>query len=477
LEQKVADFIRAERLFAGDKRILLAVSGGADSTALLYIMTSLKTRGVMPAEIYCAHINHRLRGAESQRDQNFVESQCRKLKLPLFTKEIDVRQYAHECKLSIETAARKLRIGALMEIAQQQNCSCVATAHQENDNAETVLQRLIRGTGFRGLCGILPVKEFGAIRFVRPLLCSSKDEILRYLQAEGLQWCTDRTNEDCLYRRNFIRHKLLPFFQKDCTDNLVGRLTQLTELSRGFYRLISSVADEIWPDVATLESTTAKLNLPYFDKQHLEVKIEIIRRILTCLDAGQQDFTERHYQKLMKLPDCEKVQLPGNIEAHRQGGTIIFSSHQSSECRAALTPPKRLLIPGTTEFAGNIIEGEVFDYNEAKFRRFRASKNNTVEWLDFDKLKLPLKVRFRKTGDRFWPLGLKAEKKIGKFLTDEKIPQKNRRKLLVIEDTEKIIWLCSARSSELTKITRRTKRVLQLWVAGISRIKEGAAKI
>jgi len=465
LEQKVADFIRAERLFAGDKRILLAVSGGADSKALLHIMTSLKTRGVMPAEICCAHINHRLRGAESQRDQEFVVGQCRKLKLPVFTKEIDVRQYAREQKLSIETAARKLRIDALIEIAQQQNCTCIATAHQQNDNAETIVQRLTRGTGLSGLCGIWPVKEFRDIRFIRPLLCASRDEILRYLQAESFQWCTDRTNEDCSYRRNFIRHKLLPFLHKDCADNLIERLTQLSESSRGFYRLISKAAEEIWPDVVTIEGTRVNLNLPPFNTQHPEVKVEIIRRILTCFDAGQQDFTEQHYQNLIKLPDCEKLQLPGNIGAHRQGSTIIFCRPSKSEYGAELTLTKQLSIPGRTEFAGNIIEAEVCDYNEAKFSEFRKNKNNSVEWLDFDKLKLPLEVRFRKTGDRFWPLGLRAEKKIGKFLTDEKIPQKNRRKLLVIEDTEKIIWLCPVRISEQTKITGNTRKVLQLEVS------------
>ena len=204
------------------------------------------------------------------------------------------------------------------------------------------------------------------------------------------------------------------------------------------------------------------MNLPTFDKQHPEIKIEIIRRILTRLDIGQQDFTEQHYQNLIKLPDCEKLQLPDNIEAHRQGGAISFCRPAKSEHDMELTLTKQLSIPGKTEFAGNIIEAEVFDYDEAKFGKFRANKDNSVEWLDFDKLRPPLKVRFRKTGDRFRPLGLRAEKKIGKFFTDEKIPQKNRRKLLVIEDTEKIIWLCPVRPSEQTKITPDTRNVLQL---------------
>jgi len=462
LEQKVADFIRAERLFAADEWVLLAVSGGADSTALLHIMDSLKNEGLLPLEVCCAHINHQLRGAESQRDKEFVVSRCRKLKIPIFTKEVDVRQYAREHRLSIETAARKLRIDALIELARQQNCACIATAHQENDNAETVLQRLIRGTGFRGLCGIWPVREFaGGVRFIRPLLCVDRRQILDYLNERGLKWLQDETNFDTCYRRNYIRHKLLPAVQKNC-DDIIEQLSELTAKARGFYRLVCMTADAVWAETATVEKESISLNLNILQKLHPEVKIEIMRRALSHLNAGEQDFTENHYQKILKLSAGAKLQLPGDVEAHRQGGAIVFSHPPKNECRVVLTPPKQLLIPGKTEFADSIIETETLDYNDAKFKKFRANKNNTVEWLDFDKLKLPLKVRLRKPGDKFWPLGLKAGKKIGKFLTDEKIPQRTRRKLLIIEDTEKIIWLCPIRPSEQTRITSQTKTVLQL---------------
>jgi len=119
-------------------------------------------------------------------------------------------------------------------------------------------------------------------------------------------------------------------------------------------------------------------------------------------------------------------------------------------------------VPGITEFAGTRIEAEILDYDSADFAKFRANKSNTIEWVDFDKLNLPLEIRFRKPGDRFRPLGLKAEKKVGKFLTSEKVPQSLRQKLIVIADTEKIIWLCPIRLSELSKVTSKTKKVLQL---------------
>ena len=221
-EQKVADFIKGERLLAPGDGALLAVSGGADSTALLHAMAALRADGVLPVEIHCAHINHQLRGDEAQRDEDFVVEQCRKLNIAVITERIYVRGYAKAKKLSIETAARELRIDSLLEIAKRQNCTCIATAHHKNDNAETILQRLSRGTGFRGLCGIWPAKEFaGNIRFVRPLLCVTRGEIIQYLNGRNQKWCTDRTNEDFAYRRNFIRHRLLPALQKDCSGCLV----------------------------------------------------------------------------------------------------------------------------------------------------------------------------------------------------------------------------------------------------------------
>ena len=152
-EQKVGDFIKANELFGSADKVLLAVSGGADSTALLYAMHALSSENVLGAKLHCAHINHQLRGAEADSDEDFVIAQAAEQKLAVTTKRVDVRGFAGRNKLSIETAARKLRIKNLIELARANNCDCVATAHQKNDNAETILQRLTRGTGFRGLGG------------------------------------------------------------------------------------------------------------------------------------------------------------------------------------------------------------------------------------------------------------------------------------------------------------------------------------
>ena len=389
----------------------------------------------------------------------------------MITRKIDVREYAKRVKLSIETAARNLRIESLLEIAKEQNCTHIATAHQKNDNAETIIQRLSRGTGFRGLCGIWPLKEFtGGIKFVRPLLCATREEIIQYLNGRNLKWCTDRTNKDFAYRRNFIRHRLLPALAADCRGDIVERLAVLAGACRGFYRLVSGRVDSIWPNVADADKQTVTLDMGGIAGQPAELVVELVRRALIHLGCGEQDVTERHYQNVLRLHNGAKLQLPQNIEVHRQGGTIGFTHPRVYECRAGFTcpelvegtPPMQLKTPGKTVFAGVHIEAGIFDYNSADFENFKANKSNTVEWFDFEKLKLPLEVRLRKRGDKFWPLGLKAEKKVGKFLTNAKVSSTLRRKLLVVNDSEKIIWLCPVRISEQTKIRRQTKTVLQL---------------
>lgn len=460
LEQKTADFIAAEKLTPAGVKILLAISGGADSTALLYVFTMLHL------DICCAHINHQLRGDEAQKDEDFVVGQCRKLNVPVVTRKVDVCDYAKKSKLSIETAARILRIENLVEIAKERNCFSIATAHHKNDNAETIIDRLIRGTGLRGLCGIWPAKEFAAgIRFIRPLLGATRDEIIQYLNSRNLAWCTDRTNADFAYRRNFIRHRLLPVLQKNSQDDLVERLAVLSETSRRFYLMICRTADAIWPDIMTAGEQTIKLNSFKLAAQPPEIKIEIIRRALAHLGAGEQDFAERHFTDVLRLSDDTKMQLPNRIAVSRQGGEIIFEHYRECECRAGFTPPVQLNIPGITEFAGFKIETETFEYNQVEFERFKKTKDNNVEWFDFEKLKLPLEIRPRNRGDKFRPLGLAGEKRVGKFLTASKASQSLRRRLFVVADAEKIVWLCPVRIGEQAKVTDNTHRVIQIKVS------------
>jgi tRNA(Ile)-lysidine synthase len=487
-EKKLARFAQANELFGSAEKVLLAVSGGADSTALLYAMHALKAAKVFDAELLCAHIHHQLRGADADRDEEFVIAQAAGLNLIVTTRRLDVRRHARENKLSIETAARDLRIGALTDIARAGRCDRIAMAHQRNDNAETILHRLSRGTGFQGLGGIWPVRTFsdGTI-FVRPLLCVSRDEIIAYLQQRNLTWRLDHTNADCTYRRNYIRHRLLPALQRDCANSLVDQLSELARCARGVARIVNHRADELWSSVAECTSERATLNLEVFRTFPLFVKVELIRRSLTHIGCGQRDLARQHYERILHLAGCNaggvKIELPGGFVAQREYGNLIFARLEGEVCLdERAVECVELKIPGQTKFGSYVIEAGVSDAGDSCERSQIANRKSKfpasggAECFDWEKVTPPVSVRFRRAGDRFIPLGLSAGKKLGKFLTGQRVPQRIRAKVLVVADAEKILWVWPIRISEQAKVTTQTVRVLQLRITGLD-VEERATEI
>jgi tRNA(Ile)-lysidine synthase len=469
-EKKVAVFIKANGLFVPEGKILLAISGGADSTALLYAMCAIKADHAQRwagSDILCAHINHQLRGAESDGDEAFVVAQANKLNLPVITRCLDVRGFARENKLSIETAARKLRIESLLDIAKDNDCRWVVTAHQKDDSAETIIQRLIRGTGFRGLASIWPIRNFDGISFVRPLLCVGRDEIIEYLSKRSLNWREDHTNANCTFRRNFIRHKLLPALQRQCSGSIVEQLFELSRSAQKFYDLVCSSTDKIWPQLTDCAADNVKLELNTFLAHPFFVKIEIIRRSLTHLGSGEKSLTHQHYEKVLQLAaqnaGGKTIDLPDGFVVWREYGNLIFARYcESSVIKKQPDETIELQVPGQTQFGCLSIEATILEAGKKRFEKFKQEKTNFVEWFDLDNVKLPIIIRFRRPGDRFWPLGSAGEKKVGKFLTAAKVPQQIRKKILIVTDSEKIIWVWPIRMSEQAKVTGQTRKVLQL---------------
>ena len=466
----MAGFIKANGLFGSADKILLAVSGGADSTALLYAVCAIKAESVLSGDILCAHINHQLRGSESDGDETFVIAQADKLNLAITTRRLDVRGFARKNKLSIETAARKLRIESLLDIAKANNCKQVATAHQKDDNAETIIQRLARGTGFRGLGGIWPLRCFADdISFVRPLLCVRRDEIVEYLSKRNLKWRVDRTNEDCSYRRNYIRHRLLPALQRQCTGSIVEQLAELSQSAQKFYSLVCSSVEKVWTELADYTADNVALDLKSLLAQPPAVKVEIVRRSLACLGGGERDLTHQHYERVLQLAQQNisgrKIELPdGFVVWHEYENLILARRQESSTVKKHTDKKVELQVPGQTRFGRYSIEAAVFEAEGRNFEKFKAQKTNFIEWFDLDKVKLPIVVRLHKDGDRFVPLGLREEKKVGKFLTAARAPKEIRKKVLIVADAEKIIWVWPVRISEQTKVTSQTRKILQLQI-------------
>ena len=479
-EKKLADFIRANGLLCPADKVLLAVSGGADSIALMYAMHALKAENFFNAELHCAHINHPLRAAEADRDEEFVIAQAAKLKLAVTTRRADVRGFARVHKLSIETAARRLRMEALINIAKANDCSRIATAHQKNDNAETIIQRLSRGTGFRGLGGIWPERIFAdRFKFIRPLLCFTRDEVVIYLKQRNLNWCLDHTNADCTYRRNYIRHRLMPALQKDCSGSIVEQSSRLARSARKYYGMICSRADELWPSLADSDAEKTVLDLKLFLTEPQPVKVELIRRSLANVGSGERNLTQGHYEGILQLAGQnvtgKKKELPGGFVAWREYGKLIFGLSRNRSVGQA--PPYvdkqnnhsvTLKVPGQTRFGEYLIEATILEADDVGLDQFIEGKTSCVERFDLDQVRLPLIVRPRRPGDRFVPFGLKSEKKLGKFLTAQRVPHGIRRDVLVVADGEKIIWVWPVRISEQARVTGETRKIFQLQITALN---------
>jgi tRNA(Ile)-lysidine synthase len=454
IEQKLLNFINFYSLLPEGSRILLAVSGGADSVGLVEILVSLKSSGKINADFHIAHINHLLRAGDSFQDEEFVNILAQKHNLPITVEQIDVKKYAAEKKLSIETAARELRIDALCRIAKQNNCAAIATAHHKNDNAETVIHRLSRGTGFKGLCGIRPKTALNGTVFIRPMLRLCRSEIETYLSSQNIKWQTDRTNIDCRFTRNRIRYKLLPMLQKQSQDNLTEMLFELSQKTLKLYEKIEKQAQSAATDPAE------------FNDYHPLLQIEIVQKLLQQTGIGLQKFTNSHYNKILKFIKQGKtgksLHLPsGAIIQKEQIGFYIGRAQSKPQKAAQLQLP----IPGKVCFADWIIETAVVPADEITIQTVKSKKDNFIEWFDLENLNPPLFVRFRRDGDKFQPFGLGASKKVGKFITSAKIDFSLQNKLFIIQDNQKILWLVPARRSNEAKVMDKNRTLLKIKVS------------
>ncbi len=260
------------------------------------------------------------------------------------------------------------------------------------------------------------------------------------------------------------------------------QLSELSESACRFYKLVCSRADEVWAKAADYIGEKVTLDLNVLLAQSQPVMVELARRSLTAVGCGERDLTQRHYEGILRLAEHnvsgKKIKLPGEFVVHAEYGNLIFSGparnpvlrreslglENRPHSEEQIVESTEVEVPGHTRFGRNLVKAAIFEADEKEFEKFKAEKTNFIERFDFDKIKPPLVVRFRRPGDRFVPLGLGQEKKVGKFLTAARVPQEVRRKLLIVVDSEKIIWIWPIRISEQTKVTSGTKEILQLQI-------------
>ncbi len=464
---KVSHFICEHDLCR--RRIVVAFSGGADSVALVDALCLLRERGDIETDIIAAHINHKLRGEQSETDEEFVKGFAFERGIEIVCSSVDVLGYSDKEGVSIELAARSLRRQVLFNVARRFKTFDIATAHHKDDNVETIIHRLSRGTGLKGLGGIWQQRQItddngDCFRFVRPLLCVNRREIEDYCRNRGIVWRVDDSNNELIFTRNVIRHKILPQLEADCKGDLREQLCRISDFSRKIYAKVAADATEAWQSSVVLAEDDAVIIIAdAFNNLPVVVRQELIRMAYNRLGGGESKITQQHYEKLVEFAtnsDSAKLQLPYEIYCFRGYGKLIFRKISSEGL-------VNTIIDGAGEywFRNRRITVEKLNFDKKAFSQFLSQKLPNEEWLDADKLQLPICVRTRQTGDKFRPLGQKTPKRVGKFLIGARIDHRQRANMLVFEDAAgDIVWLAPHRQSDITKINDNTKEVYKITI-------------
>lgn len=462
LLEKVKNTVkRYEFLDKGDK-VVVAVSGGPDSTALLFALNDLKYDYIL--RLYIANFNHMFRGAEeAKKDHDYVSALSQKLKLPLIFGKADVPKYAKEACLSLEEAAREKRYEFLLNTAKEVGATKIAFGHTLDDQAETVLMRLIRGAGLGGLRGIPPSRKIADRLIIRPLIEAWRSDVEAYLRDMNVKPRQDITNTMTKFLRNRIRHELIAYLEK-YNPNIKEILVRNAQSLTYDYEVLADLINREFGRSAKVKSSSVRIPLRNLKTKRIGIRRGILRKAIEVLKGDLRRIDYSHIEEIDGLIEADKgaLDLPDKIRVTRVNDSILFhkieGTKRSSPSSSSSKIRKQLSIPGKTYIPelGLVFEAE-FVKTKIKF-----GKPNNVEYIDYENLKSPLYLRTWEKGDRFKPLGMTAEKKLQDFYVDEKIPRGRRNSIPLALSGRKIIWVCGLRLSDEVKITPGSRRILKL---------------
>ena len=444
--QKVKAYVKKWHMLQKEDSVIAGISGGADSVCLLFML--LKLQKELGFALMAVHVNHGIRGAEAERDEAYVKRLCRQWNVRLKVYRENVPAYAKEHGMTEEEAGRDIRRTCFCKVLKEWGGTKIALAHHENDNVETLLWNLCRGTGIRGLGGIAPVNDV----WIRPLLCVKRREIESYLKKRGISYCTDTTNADRRYMRNRIRMDVIPYLE-DCVNT--ESVSHMGKTMERMYELEQYILEEVGQ---YKESCTGWKNGRRIIRQTEYTKIpkalrdNVLHEIL-CETAGRRkDIEEVHVQMLRDLFTKQvgkRIDLPYGVTAIRTYEGVRFEKN----------------IPEAS-YAGD--ENELFS-----IRVFDREPGNVTfpekiytKWFDYDIIKNTVKIRHRIAGDSIVINRCGGRKKLKQYFTDQKVPQEDRDKIWIAADGDEVLWIVGYRQSQKYQITEKTTKILEIQYYG-----------
>jgi tRNA(Ile)-lysidine synthase len=431
LEIQIRKTIREYNMLAPGERVLIAVSGGADSTALLLCLNRLAPE--LNISIVVAHLNHRIRGEEGDADQDFVRRMSLRMDLPFISETIEVKRQALETKENLEQLARQARYGFLRKAASTMNAQKIAVGHTRNDQAETVLIRFLRGSGIQGLSAIHPV--LGGL-VVRPLLECTRADIIKYLKEQEASYREDSTNKDLSYTRNRIRQELLPCLEEKYNPQLVRTLSRMAQMASETWSFMESEAKSVFENIH--QKVDGGISLPAAEIAgfHPALQKQVLRFALKACLGSLSNITSQHIDSILLL--CGKgqsgsqVPMPNKGIVIRQFDHIILLKYKHlsvPEFSCILNVPGQCLVPEI---------GAVFTAKFCQMPQERLKGNSTQAFLDPSVLPKILTIRSKAPGDRY---GGPSHRKVKKMLIDRKIPLAQRLFLPMVVAGSNVIWI------------------------------------
>ena len=442
--------------------MVLGVSGGPDSLSLLHALHRLSSN--LGLSLHVAHFNHGLRAEASDVDADFVASQSERLGLPFSTAKEYVKSRAKGHSRSLEEQARDARYDFLARVALENNACGVAVAHTADDQAETVLMHLIRGTGLRGLRGMFPVAETQSVsglelKLFRPLLSVSCQQTEDYCRALGLEPRIDHTNLLSETLRNRIRLELLPML-REYNPRFSDALLRLADSANLDLSFIESRVAEIWPDAVEEMAGGLPISRRKLSDIHPALRRRVLSQALESVSGSPLDIEGVHVKSLESLLTGDtgsELDLPKGIRASLGYDHVTLTKTPTAPPTPLPEEEQPIAVPGETLLPGWKITATV---EEATSSEWNADPYSSL--FDMDKVSGPITVRSRKNGDRFSPFGMSGSKKLQDFLTDAKVPRSHRDSIPIVLSGDKIIWVVGYRPSNHAKLTPTTRHTLRL---------------
>lgn len=460
LKQRVLRFIQEWGLIQGEKILLVGVSGGPDSVCLLHILDQLKES--LGVSLHVCHLNHTLRGASSDADARFVSTLAQRLGIAATVERRDVKAYQREHRLSVEEAARQVRYDFFAQVAESIGVKRIALGHTRDDQVETILMHLVRGTGLAGLRGMGPITTWqgrrgSALLVVRPLLDVAREETEEYCSAYDLEPRTDFSNFSPTFLRNRLRCELIPLLQS-YNPNIVATLLRTARAAADELSYLEEGVSQVWEGVVREQPNGLLLDIEALRSLHPALKRHLLRRVLGEILGDLTDIQSVHIEKMVEAvskPAGKRLSLPRGLLFHVGYNTCLVTKGAYDTCPLpTLEGEHRLNVPGDTALPGWRVRASVTQPGE--------TADGFGACLDFEEAGSNLVVRRRKAGDRFQPLGMGEWKKLQDFMVDAKIPRAWRDRVPLVCSAEGILWVVGWRIAERAKVKDSTKQVLCL---------------